>query len=88
MTWNTERLFALFVLATTTNFAMTSFHQKNQILESLDSLDQGQTEKVLEYIRTLVHTRKDESAHQRLKREALKEIRLALGNDRKLRPFF
>ena len=70
------------------NFAMTSFHQKNQILESLDSLDHGQTEKVLEYIRTLVHNRKDESAHQRLKREALKEIRLALGNDRKLRPFF
>ena len=67
---------------------MTSFHQKNQILESLDSLDHGQTEKVLEYIRTLVHSRKDESAHQRLKREALKEIRLALGNDRKLRPFF
>jgi len=67
---------------------MTSFHQKNQILESLDSLDHGQTEKVLEYIRTLAHARKDESAHQRLKREALKEIRLALGNDRKLRPFF
>ena len=67
---------------------MTSFHQKNQILESLDSLDHGQTEKVLEYIRTLAHTRRDESAHQRLKREALKEIRLALGNDRKLRPFF
>ena len=35
---------------------MTSFHQKNQILESLDSLDHGQTEKVLEYIRTLAHT--------------------------------
>ena len=67
---------------------MTSFHQKNQILESLDSLDHGQTEKVLEYIRSLAHNRKDESAHQRLKREALKEIRLALGNDRKLRPFF
>jgi hypothetical protein len=67
---------------------MTSFHQKNQILESLNSLDQSQTEKVLEYIRTLAHSRKDESAHQRLKREALKEIRLALGNDRKLRPFF
>jgi hypothetical protein len=67
---------------------MTSFHQKNQILDSLNSLDHGQTEKVLEYIRTLVHTRKDESAHQTLKREALKEIRLALGNDRKLRPFF
>ena len=67
---------------------MTSFHQKNQILESLDSLDHGQTEKVLAYIRSLAHSRNDESAHQRLKREAMKEIRLALGNDRKLRPFF
>ena len=67
---------------------MNSFHQKNQILESLDSLDQGQTEKVLEYIRSLVHCRSEESAQQRLKREAMKEIRLALGADRKLRPFF
>ena len=76
------------MIATTTNFAMTSFHKKHQILESLDSLDQSQTEKVLAYIRTLIYTRQDESSHQRLKREALKEIRLALAQDRKLRPFF
>ena len=67
---------------------MTSFHQRHQILESLDYLDQSQTEKVLAYIRTLMHTDKDEISHQRLKREALKEIRLALGQDRKLKPFF
>jgi hypothetical protein len=67
---------------------MNSFYQKTQILESLDSLDQGQTEKVLAYIRSLSHSRSDDAAHQRLKREAMKEIRLALGNDRKLRPFF
>jgi len=67
---------------------MISFHQKHQILESLDSLDPGQTEKVLEYIHTLVHTRKDETNQQKVKREALKEIRLALGQDRLLRPNF
>jgi hypothetical protein len=67
---------------------MQSIHQRHQILESLNSLDQSQTEKVLEYIRSLLHTRKDETSHQRLKREALKEISLALGKDRKLRPFF
>lgn len=67
---------------------MISFHQKHQILESLDSLDQGQTEKVLEYIRTLMNSKKDESHHQRMKREALREIRLALGQDRTLRPYF
>lgn len=67
---------------------MISIHQRHQILESLNSLDQGQTEKVLEYIRTLLHARKDESHHQKMKREALKEIRLALGQDRTLRPNF
>ena len=87
-TWNTSDTFALFVIATTTNFAMTSFHQKNQILESLDSLDHGQTEKVLEYIRSLMHSRNDESAHQRLKREAMKEIRNALGKGRRVAPAF
>jgi hypothetical protein len=35
-----------------------------------------------------LHTRKDESHHQKTKREALKEIRLALGQDRTLRPNF
>ena len=67
---------------------MISIHQKHQILESLNALDQGQTEKVLAFIRTLGHTGNDESTHQRLKREALKEIRMALTSDRKLRPFF
>jgi hypothetical protein len=67
---------------------MTSFHHKHQIMESLDSLDQSQTEKVLAYIRTLTHSRQEEMSHQNLKREALKEIRLALGKDRTLRPFF
>ncbi|WP_276368519.1 hypothetical protein [Chryseolinea sp. H1M3-3] len=67
---------------------MTSINQRHQILESLDYLDQGQTEKVLAYIQTLMHTHKDEISHQKLKREALREIRLALGQDRKLKPFF
>ena len=67
---------------------MTSFHQKHEILESLNSLDQGQTEKVLEYIRALLYTNQSEASYQRLKREALKEIRQALGKDRKLRPSF
>jgi hypothetical protein len=67
---------------------MIPFHQKHQILESLDALDQGQTEKVLDYIRTLQHSRKDESHSQKVKREAMREIRLALGQDRTLRPYF
>jgi hypothetical protein len=65
---------------------MTLFHQRHQILASLDALDQGQTEKVLEYIKTIMHSTKDEASQQRLKREAMKEIRQALGNERKLKP--
>ncbi len=67
---------------------MTSFHQRHQILDSLDALDQRQTEKVLEYIRSLQGSVRDESQHQKVKREAMKEIRLALGQDRTLKPYF
>jgi len=66
---------------------MKSFHKKHEILDSLESLDQSQTEKVLEYIKSLLY-KNDEASHQRLKREAMKEIRQALGNDRKLRASF
>ncbi|HEY9046572.1 MAG TPA: hypothetical protein VIN08_11780 [Ohtaekwangia sp.] len=67
---------------------MTTTNQKNQILESLNSLDQVQTEKVLEYIQGLRYTSLDEASYQKFKREALKEIRQALGKGRKLRPSF
>jgi hypothetical protein len=67
---------------------MTQFNEKHQIMESLDSLDQGQTEKVLAYIKGLIATPHDEADYKRFKREALKEIRQALGNSRKLRPSF
>lgn len=67
---------------------MTSFYQRHQILASLDGLDQVQTEKVLDYIRALERPAKDESHHQKVKREALKEIRLALNHDRTLKPYF
>jgi len=66
---------------------MTTNDQKHQILESLNSLDQGQTEKVLEYIKGL-QLPKAGAEYQKFKREALKEIRQALGQHRKLRPSF
>ena len=68
---------------------MTNIHHKHQILESLDSLDQAQTEKVLEYIKGLVNPSKEAMGYKRLKREAMKEIRQALGNSgRKLNTAF
>jgi hypothetical protein len=67
---------------------MTTIDQKHLILESLDSLDQTQTEKVLAYIQGLTYASREDAGYQRLKREAMKEIRLALGKDRKLNRAF
>lgn len=60
---------------------MSTVHQKIRIVKSLDSLDQVQTEKVLEYIKELLYTPREEMMHQRFKREAMKEIRKALSSD-------
>jgi hypothetical protein len=60
-------------------------HQKIRIVESLDSLDQVQAEKVLGYIRDLLYTPKEELMYQRFKREALKQIRKALNSDSELK---
>ena len=65
---------------------MTVINQKHQILESLDSLDQAQTAEVLAYIRGLLNTSRKDAGYKKLKQEALKEIRKALGNGRKLNP--
>jgi hypothetical protein len=67
---------------------MTSINQKHQILDSLNSLDSSQAEKVLEYIKGLLYTAPDEASQKQLKREAMKEIRRALGKGRQLRPSF
>ena len=67
---------------------MTTNSQKDQILESLQSLDQAQAQKVLDYIKGLVLTSRDDDRYQKLKREGLKEIRRALGKGRKLNPAF
>jgi hypothetical protein len=67
---------------------MTSIHQRHEILDSLNSLDASQAEKVLEYIRGLTYTAPDEATHRRMKREAMKEIRQALGKGRQPRPSF
>ena len=62
---------------------MTVTHQKLKILESLGSLDQVQTEEVLNYIKGLLQAPKAEADYNRFKREAMKEIRQALNNSRK-----
>jgi hypothetical protein len=65
---------------------MTTVSQRLAIVESLNSLDDTQTSKVLDYIKGLTQTRND-LGHQMLKRKALQEIRQALGNNRTLTRF-
>jgi hypothetical protein len=66
---------------------MTANNQRNQILESLDYLDQSQAENVLNYIKGLQRSNKDAN-YQRSKREAMIQIRKALGKGRPLNPGF
>lgn len=63
---------------------MNSVTKKLQILESLNAMDQTQTEKVLAYIRDML-TPKSEVEYKRNKREAMKEIRQALNTERRLK---
>ncbi len=63
---------------------MKSVTEKLQILESLNAMDQTQTEKVLAYIKDML-TPKSERDYKRNKREAMKEIRQALSSERRLK---
>jgi len=63
---------------------MNSVTKKLQILESLNAMDQTQTENVLAYIRDML-TPKNEVEYKRNKREAMKEIRQALSRERRLK---
>ena len=61
---------------------MTTIHQKNQILESLDSMDKAQMEKVMIYIQGLLKYPKQENPYHRFKSQAIKEIQKALRENK------
>lgn len=67
-------------MSTTT--IMTTTNQRSQILETLDGLDQQQTEKVLAFMKSFLEQDPHKIQYKRFKREAMKEIRLALRQDR------
>ena len=67
---------------------MTPINQRHQILESLDSLDSNQAEKVLEFIKGLLYKSPDEASKKKFKQEAMKEIRSALGKRSQFRSAF
>ncbi len=63
---------------------MITVTQKLRIMESLDALNQTQSEKVLAYIRSMVNNQREEDQYKRFKREAMKEIRKALKTNKSL----
>jgi hypothetical protein len=63
-------------------------NKKNEILKSLESLDQAQAEKVMEYIKGLVGSTRNETYYRLFKREAMKEIRQALNQKRNINTAF
>ncbi len=61
---------------------MTTTTKQIQILENLNSLNQNQADDVLTYIKNMMPSR-DDVSYKNFKREALKEIRQALRENRK-----
>lgn len=56
--------------------------QRTQILETLDVLDQAQTEQVLAYMKQMIQVENDKAVYRKFKREAMREIRDALNRER------
>ena len=56
---------------------------KLAILQSLDSMDKVQMEEVLTYIKSLLHQPTKTENHKAFKKEAMKEIRKALRQEKK-----
>jgi hypothetical protein len=56
-----------------------TMYKKHQIVESLNAMDPAQTEKVLQYVKSIVAKSEDETAYDRFKKNALREIRQALA---------
>ena len=57
---------------------MITIHQKHQIIDSLNSMNQAQMEKVLQYVKSVINTGKEASSYEHFKQNALIEIRKAL----------
>jgi hypothetical protein len=62
---------------------MTTTNQRNQILETLNVLDQEQAEKVLAYMKGIMYGDTEKAVYQKFKRDAMRDIRMALTRERK-----
>jgi hypothetical protein len=55
--------------------------RKLAILESLDTMDHSQVDKVLQYIREILRQEQPSDNDRRFRQQAMEEIRLALRKD-------
>ncbi len=59
---------------------MIAVKPRTKIMATLDVLDQHQTEKVLDYIKGILHDPKKDIGYMKFKEKALREIRDALSS--------
>jgi hypothetical protein len=57
---------------------MENLSKKQSIVQSLESMNQIEMEKVVDYIRDLLYLPQNDRSHQAIKKQALKEINEAL----------
>ena len=57
---------------------MNTVESKKVIMASLDDMDKHQTEKVLDYIQTLLMSPGENNSYQKFKESAIKQIKKAL----------
>ena len=67
---------------------MNPIDQNNSILELLNGLSPSQREKVISIIKNMSRSNEESREQENIKLEAMKQISLALGKDRTLKPFF
>ena len=67
---------------------MATINQKQEILKAFSSMDSVQAEKVLNYIEGLLNGQPSGVYYKMLKKQAMKEIRQALGQTRKFNSSF
>jgi hypothetical protein len=64
--------------ATTISHTMENLIKKQSIVQSLESMNQVEIEKVIGYIKELLYRPENDSSHHLMRERALKEIKAAL----------
>ena len=60
---------------------MENLTKKQSIVQSLESMNLREMDQVVDYIRDLLYTPKNDRSHQAIKQQALREIKEALSGN-------